>query len=222
MKRGRKGGLVLEVLLGIIIASLFFFAACSTINKALHGSFQAQTNAQELAAEIMSVGEGVKSPFVLTADEKTFLAAFSQNEKVFVDTDDKGLGTTTHTQSNPTGGMTTIQTTTYRREKYYLSYPQKECEGKDCLCLCRKYTNGLGNYISTDTETEGEGTSNIKHKVYEITEVERFCTQLSCYVLNGVELKESWGTLRKEGGPRRVDLLLENVGGMLSISGGYP
>jgi len=41
MKRGRKGGLVLEVLLGIIIASLFFFAACSTINKALHGSYQA-------------------------------------------------------------------------------------------------------------------------------------------------------------------------------------
>ncbi|MBT4651455.1 hypothetical protein HOC13_02930 [Candidatus Woesearchaeota archaeon] len=201
----KKGGLVLNMLLTLLFAAIVFVPTCAFTSEFFRTGQQGHESVQELAAEIMSVGEGVKSPFVLTADENTFLTAFVTEDRVQLKETFKEL-----IIPNPsTSSSKTIQI----KSRYYFNYEEakQKCE-KPCVCLCKEFIEKSANVV------KDEGSLVVKREI----EYDYSCSNLNCYDLSGVSLKENWGTLREEGEARRVDLELENVGGVLNIKGGFP
>ncbi|MBU0727476.1 hypothetical protein KKA95_02220 [Patescibacteria group bacterium] len=150
MMLASKKGIMLKFLITLLLAILIVFIPACLIGSAFFRlSDQAKDNFADLTAEIINVQESsipITRSIVFIQDEDTYL--------YFV-TD-----------------ITRGQRIEYDEENYLLDH-SLECEGINCLCLCRDYT----------TEYENEDLSG---------ESWRVCTQRVCKELPGVEI--SYGT----------------------------
>lgn len=164
----KKGTIIpLETLLGILIALLVFGTLWWGVSRFFRLSGQAESNFYDLADKIKEVSKQTGEPpekFISIQDKETFVTLFTgtAGERIQLSYSD------------------------------YFLYPSEKCEGKACLCFCRKYESGP----------------------------EVVCSLLQCALLEDTTISQSWINLRTDNALRRVPVTIENKNGMITLTGG--
>ncbi len=114
-------GIMLKFLATLILALIIFIPACLFTSSLFRMSDQAKDSFGNFAKVLQdfAVSNEESKSFLLVMDEDTFITNFQQGRNIIFN---KEISTP--------GGMENYE--------YSLSYPSEQCEGQDCICLCRK------------------------------------------------------------------------------------
>ncbi len=131
-----KGLIPVKVLVGLVITIALFVPFFLFLNEILRVTDQSENSFFRFAEELnlfAKEAEGSKSSFSLIMDKKTAIMKFSKGKKASI-VEKKFYDFDPEAEEGGSGAELGI-------EEYitFFEYPQTQCQGEDCICLCQKY-----------------------------------------------------------------------------------
>jgi len=149
-----KKGIMLQFLVTVILAIIIFFPACAITSKLFGVGGQAEESFDSFVKEVKDLAKNgaidEQREFILILDLNTLILAYNADQDIRM-------------CLNTPGGAEDCTVS---------KYPEQECSGKSCLCLCGEYS----------TEVEQTMTANPS----DITTGDITCSQMNCKSLENV------------------------------------
>lgn len=171
-----KKGVMTKFLVGILLAIILFGGSAYMMSKFFRVSDQARNNFYDFNKEIKEFAKksanGDKSSFLSIMDEKTFLTLYTKES------------------ADQKKSLDVRSPREFRSSIKMFKYPQAECQGKACFCLCQKI--GEKNPIN--------------------------CEKIFCETYDNVGFWQDFSIGREKGDVRRRVVILEKVNGKVKVS----
>lgn len=196
--------LLLEVLLVIVFALVLFVPTILFASQFFRLSDQARINFIDFADELNQFGKegkpGDQTSFLVTLDEHSGFVLFPAKESQWAFTE---------VMTGSGGSIGSNQVSSI----YQLAFPEEQCSGIPCLCLCREYNKDQAIPLSSP-EKESGFFNYVEQTNYEIS-----CNKLQCKVLEEARITHPWQLYRasKEEPRRQVILFSKNQEGEIII-----